>query len=570
MDLNAFKNNITFVIQDFLKDAARCEDLITTIYEGIPEGIRTQLSGGSLSRSDIGKAKLSREGTCGLYAIFYDMGPDRNDAVYVGKSIQLPNRDTTHIRNAKAQGPKGSHYQTASEARARRSILLVEMPEGEHTKLAVAEQLFVLAIGSHRDWIVGKAPIPPANEYNFIERARDVDIARTISKVADAAFARTGWRTISSQLNLEGTNIKTPVAEYEGREGVIWTRIEQSELIEFRRSPVHVIDDAGKFRIHIQVIPNLSFRIPKFLPFIRKGMPIHVAVEISKTGPHRAPAFRLPLMGGYSDWEQLLTIAVRIAYETPEGICVKAYAQRDPKMDFWAAPGGFSWNYLMASKMNALFRGIKWSNPSEDRGNFPPLLAIEFQNDHLTRKVRITDFAIRETKPEPHLTQRQTLLNELYRRGFKPTYTALTAPSKKPSCDVCQAVPHTDMRPCDGDPSRPGDCRRTRMIGSCCTWNGLADLERRGMKEHVIPFPLFQSYYTSTPDKYRRLSPGNTLVQFNPTDIEQTPPDEGTTASNVAEVPDEEALTDETKAERAAMLEGPDEIEEGPGEEIRE
>ena len=122
------------------------------------------------------------------------------------------------------------------------------------------------------------------------------------------------------------------------------------------------------------------------------GKIVHLAIEINERGPHYAPFCRLPYIGGFEDWQEVIRLGVRMDWKTPTG-WMATYLQRYQGQDFNDNMcAGVSDAYIRASRLNAVFRSYMYQDASQERGSWiSARVIIEVTHNHLASELSLLE-----------------------------------------------------------------------------------------------------------------------------------------------------------------------------------
>ena len=436
-----------FTVQALLKSDERIRDLVSHIINGLNRSISNPLQAGRLDRSHLRHVTTVQEqGGCGVYGIYYQMPGAEQDAVYIGQSIDMMARFMGHQAGTRSSSEK-PHYVLARRAAKSKMFILCELPK-EPELLSLTEQLFVLLFASYQPWLFHlDSEMTRANIQDWAGTAIE---AQNLTKIMDDVRQQTGWQKLCKMNGWQGLNITSPAVEYGADAQLRWFRnVIPGHGTDFKRPPARAWQDKnGSLSVTITHSPNVHVRVPSEWGQIYKGTVLYLSVEIVDIDVHPAPFSRIPRIGNYEDWSELLKFGVRCEWQTPQG-WQRAYLQRGYGQEF-AAKAMLN-SYLTASRLNQHFRGYVYDNVSEDRGQFPIVKTITPHFNNLTRVLKLTEEVQQVKRPEPKMFTIDEMNDKLRDCGFLLRLNLGRVHKFKEAwmglkCDTCLAVSSVQAR----------------------------------------------------------------------------------------------------------------------------
>ncbi|KAL8927269.1 MAG: hypothetical protein Q9208_002445 [Pyrenodesmia sp. 3 TL-2023] len=424
----------------FLKDDAKetigtdqnVKNLTSAIIHGMPKRLFQVLNSGNYDIRDlVGCNRVEKDAGAGIYARIYQLDDGRT-FVYIGSSADMWKRGQQHDNATKDTDSR--HYNIARKAARTAVIILTRIK----SPILYAEQSMILLFGSYFSFISEK----PKTGDGMLDWVSDNWQAYVLTKISAVGFQSVGWTPVTSKLGLHGCNVKTPASATTDTERLTWVRMRNREgtVAMIRRRPQAIgrarnegnIYLIGPNQINVKLLPEDELVV---------GTQVYCTFEMRLDGrPHDAPLFRLPLVGGFSDWREISSIGLRMEWNTTKGWKAK-YVQRtymNPYMKGKVQHASVL--YIQGSAMLAAFRSQIIDNPSEWRDQFGPLRIIDVWFDQKTQAVQVRENTSVSRIPEPTRRPPEEVRKELSDLGFLFVKTGtwpLVHGKTRDSCDSC-------------------------------------------------------------------------------------------------------------------------------------
>lgn len=363
---------------DRIRNEQTRNNLINSIYIGMVDSVRQVLNRPNFTIRDLINALKPvgpRDDKAAVYTrIYWEFQElNRDPSQYIGKSVNPGSRDLSHndIEDAEKHS---NHYKIARASKRRIMGIICYAPEA-HVRTA-AEQFFVLLFQCYSPAVLNYQPSAPSSNpdsttpqvasgnndqaaSNVARFSADKEQARVMQMIADKSFEASGWpggRSRPQYRAGNGCNWKSPITEMFTRESTIWTKQSyvQQNLDIYRRPPVQVNAKKGygdSITHVIYIVMELksdsslaSESRGKFVPTIpqsmglKPGQWVYPVIEMTRDGSHHHLNWsRLPTIGPWDDWNNVLSWAIKIEwqddYETWHSAYIRAsrvFDQRRP------------------------------------------------------------------------------------------------------------------------------------------------------------------------------------------------------------------------------------------------
>ncbi|KAI4276186.1 MAG: hypothetical protein L6R35_006224, partial [Caloplaca aegaea] len=355
--------------------------LKNAIISGMPKKLFGVLNRASYNIQDLVDCeRVEWNSGAGVYARIYQL-TDNRIFVYIGSSGDMWRRGNEHV-NSTNGGTVSRHYNIARQAVRTVVLVLTRIKD----PILYAEQSMIFLFGSYFGYMTQQ----PKSDDGILDWASDNWQAYNLTKVATAGFRSVGWIPVTKKLGLYGCNIKSPAAGGADTTKLIWVRMRNKEntVAMIRRRPQALgrskregnICLIGESQINVRLIPAEELVV---------GTQVYCTFEMRLDGrPHEAPLFRLPLVGGFSDWREISTIGLKMEWNTSKGWRAK-YVQRiqmNPSITGQVQHAPVL--YIQGSALLAAFKSQIFNNPSGWREQFGPLRIVDVWFDRKTQEVK--------------------------------------------------------------------------------------------------------------------------------------------------------------------------------------
>lgn len=349
-------------------------------------------------------------------------------------SINMWTRNSAHA-SAISRGQRSRHYNMARQALSITVIILSRTTEA----LLFSEQLMILLCNSYYSYM-SKPPTSTTNDSaaGWIAWAWE---AYVLTRVANHCFQENGWITVTEMTGANGCNVQSPAARSADREAITWVKMvnRAHTVATYRRRPCKLTMHSGAALVIFQ---NMRLQVP-LLPGseINEDTVVYTVFERRLDGkPHAKPMCRLPLVGGYTDWREISTLACRVEWQTSKG-WKAMYLQRvyltENLMPINRYPPRA---YRDASAILAALKGQVYTNPSPWRMQITSWKTVSVWWDQIHQQLRVLEDWQREQLPEPALRSLGEVGNELRALGFRVASTKPSGGSWRDGCDTCYMV----------------------------------------------------------------------------------------------------------------------------------
>ncbi|CAO1601592.1 hypothetical protein XANCAGTX0491_005246 [Xanthoria calcicola] len=465
--------------QNILVADSQLFNLKTSLLNGIPSRLASILNQAQYTIADLLTCEqVEPQSGSGLYARIYELAGGEYH-IYIGSSINMWTRNSAHA-SAISRGQRSRHYNMARQALSITVIILSRTTEA----LLFSEQLMILLCNSYYSYM-SKPPTSTTNDSaaGWIAWAWE---AYVLTRVANHCFQENGWITVTEMTGANGCNVQSPAARSADREAITWVKMvnRAHTVATYRRRPCKLTMHSGAALVIFQ---NMRLQVP-LLPGseINEDTVVYTVFERRLDGkPHAKPMCRLPLVGGYTDWREISTLACRVEWQTSKG-WKAMYLQRvyltENLMPINRYPPRA---YRDASAILAALKGQVYTNPSPWRMQITSWKTVSVWWDQIHQQLRVLEDWQREQLPEPALRSLGEVGNELRALGFRVASTKPSGGSWRDGCDTCYMAKREVT---DGpNPEKSGKyylcqkskddapaCDRCLLQGRPCTWTWAA------------------------------------------------------------------------------------------------
>ncbi|KAL8974587.1 MAG: hypothetical protein Q9197_001179 [Variospora fuerteventurae] len=462
---------LTFLTDDAKKTLGTdhgVQYLKNAIISGMPKKLFGVLNRASYNIQDLVDCeRVEWDSGAGIYARIYQL-PDKRVFVYIGSSGDMWARGNQHSHST-SNGTVSRHYNIARQAVRTVVLVLTRIKD----PILYAEQSMIFLFGSYFGYMTEQ----PKSGDGILDWVSDNWQAYTLTNTTTAGFGSVGWIPVTKKLGLHGCNIKSPAAGGADTTKLIWVRMRNKEntVAMIRRRPQALGRSKREGNIYLVGQNQINVRLDPAEELV-VGTQVYSTFEMRLDGrPHEAPLFRLPLVGGFSDWREISTIGVKMEWNTSKGWRAK-YVQRiqmNPSITGQVQHAPVL--YIQGSALLAAFKSQIFDNPSGWREQLGPLRIVDVWFDRRTQEVQIRENMNLSRIPEPTRRPLEEVRNELSGLGFLFVKTGewpLVHGKTRDSCDSC-CIGHVKKFECLGKIS----CNHCMLDGRPCTWTPTAQLK---------------------------------------------------------------------------------------------